>query len=265
VTYLSQTRLNRLRLTVLLLFWQMRSGSILEHILGEIARTARDNGGAPLGRDRFFHETGIKDTDWQGRYWSRWGDAVREAGLAPNQLQEAYPRDVLLTRLAHLSRELGKIPVAAEMRIKRRSDPTFPNDKVFFNRFKTKGALVAALADFCRARPEFADVVSLCGTDAVQTTEAAIPTNKAEQLGFVYLLKSGRFYKIGRSNAVGRRERELAIQLPERSNVVHEIKTDDPPGIEDYWHRRFGDRRKNGEWFQLTPGDVAAFRRRKFM
>jgi hypothetical protein len=28
-------------------------------------------------------------------------------------------------------------------------------------------------------------------------------------LGFVYLIKSGRFYKIGRSNAVGRREREL--------------------------------------------------------
>lgn len=84
-------------------------------------------------------------------------------------------------------------------------------------------------------------------------------------MGFVYLLKAGRFHKIGRTNAVGRQERELAIQLPERAKVVHSIKTDDPTGIEEYWHKRFNNRRKNGEWFELTLSDVAAFKRRKFM
>jgi hypothetical protein len=81
----------------------------------------------------------------------------------------------------------------------------------------------------------------------------------------VYLIKSARFYKIGRTNSAGRREYELAIQLPERASMVHQIKTDDPVGIEEYWHKRFRDKRRNGEWFELSAADVAAFRRRRFM
>src|SRR5260370_1235533 len=62
---------------------------------------------------------------------------------------------------------------------------------------------------------------------------------KNQQFGSVYLLRSGRFYKIGRSNAVGRREREIVLQLPEQAKLVHSITTDDPIGIEAYWHERF--------------------------
>lgn len=84
-------------------------------------------------------------------------------------------------------------------------------------------------------------------------------------VGFVYLLRAGRNFKIGKTNAVGRRERALAVQLSERADTGHVIKTDDPGGIEAYWHRRFADWRKNGEWFELRPEDVRAFKRRKFM
>ncbi len=239
------------------------------HILAEIKRTAQMNGGTPLGTARFRAETGIKSSDWLGKFWARWGDALVESGFEPNALRGPRDADELLENLASFTRELGHFPVADEIKLKARTEPGFPWHNTFA-RFGRKQALVTRLRDFCTAHGD-EDVAALCTAalarlakpDSSAGDEAAV--ERESELGYVYLLKSGRYYKVGRSNAVGRRERELAIQLPEEARVVHSIKTDDPVGIEDYWHNRFGDRRKNGEWFELVAKDVAAFKRRKFM
>lgn len=52
-----------------------------DHLIAEIRRTAELNAGVPLGRLVFFNETGIKESDWKGKFWVRWNDAVREAGI----------------------------------------------------------------------------------------------------------------------------------------------------------------------------------------
>jgi hypothetical protein len=236
-----------------------------EHILQEIKRTAKANDGAPLGRLRFFRETGIKESDWKGKYWARWNDAVSEAGLEPNQKTVAYEEGLLIEKYISLMRELGRFPVVAEIRMKVRADASFPNDRTF-ERFGSKAEFAATILDYCRSRAGYEDAIALCAVIADRSTTNDVEADDAKtSIGYVYLMKSGKFYKLGRSNAAGRRGYELGIQLPEKLKTVHVIRTDDPAGIESYWHRRFEEKRKNGEWFDLGAADVAAFKRRKFM
>ncbi len=235
-------------------------------IIAEIKRTAAQNDGVPLGRDRFERETGIRTADWFGVHWARWSDALVEAGFEPNELQGAFDKDLLLQKYAELSLELQRLPVRGDLALKRRANPEFPHFNTF-ERFGPKREFVRQLAEYCRSKEQFTDIVewcerylNSCKSDSLESTE-----EEEEIIGYVYLFKSGRFYKIGKSNSAGRREYELGIQLPERIETVHVIRTDDPNGIETYWHRRFEPKRKNGEWFELEAADVRAFKRRKFM
>jgi hypothetical protein len=102
-----------------------------QHILEEIRRTAKANGGVPLGFRRFYSETGIKVSDWRGVYWARWSDAVRAAGLEPNQKKIAYADDLLIEKIILLARELGHFPIFSDLRLKSHDDDGFPSDQAF--------------------------------------------------------------------------------------------------------------------------------------
>ncbi len=117
-----------------------------QHILDEIRRMAKSNGGVPIGRGRFERETGIKESDWAGRFWVRWNEAIKEAGFEPNKLNIAHEEEFLLEQYASLIRELGRIPVRGEVIMKRRTDPDFPSAKTF-DRFGNKAQVLAKVAD----------------------------------------------------------------------------------------------------------------------
>ncbi len=236
-----------------------------EHILQEIRRTAEANGGVPLGRRAFLTETGIRQADCIGKYWARWNDAVREAGYTPNQLTARYEDAFLFEKFIELTRALGRIPAQGDLLMRARADAVFP-DPTVYERFGSKASFLQKLAGHCRSCDGFEDVVLLCERHLARIRSfQRKPSPGAPNVGFVYLMKSGKFYKIGRSNSVGRREYDLGLQLPEPLTSVHVIPTDDPPGIEAYWHNRFAAKRKNGEWFELDLADVSAFKRRRFM
>lgn len=236
-----------------------------DEILREVQRTAAANGGKPLGRLAFFRQTGIRENDWRGRFWARWNEVLKDAGFGPNTLVEARPEEVLLKHFADLALELERLPVYSELRLKKRVDPSFPNDKTFM-RLGTKPQLLAKLREYCSANTKYASLLPMI--DAASYTgeaeqSASVRTDSIE--GFVYLVKMGKYYKIGKTFSVPRRHRELALELPEKLKPIHVIRTDDPSGIEAYWHKRFQAKCTNSEWFALTPADVSIFKKRRFM
>jgi hypothetical protein len=233
-----------------------------DFILQEIRRLAAANGGQAPGQNLFAKETGIAPHQWRGRYWARWGDALTDAGFQPNDWNGKSDADAILSGLIAACRHYGRLPTNSELEILRRSDSTIPNPKVIRDNIGRRPDLIAAIAKYIAANPAYSDVMAMLPDRGEQTSNQTPSLKQAE--GFVYLIKSGEFYKIGRSDDVERRLKQITIALPDKAELFHTIRTDDPPGIEAYWHRRFADRRANGEWFKLTAQDVAAFKKRKF-
>ena len=241
-----------------------------EFIISEIRRLAASNGGVPPGEQRFGTATGIARCKWVGLHWLRWSEALAEAGFRPNGLSVRLDSDELLVKLAAFCRELGRFPSHYEIRMQHRSDPAFPGDTTLRRHFGGRRRLAAALRRLALADPAWADLLDLVPEPRAPAPPAgpASPPRPAppprRRQGLVYLLKSGSHYKIGQSRDIEHRLRVIGIALPEPVTLIHTIGTDDPRGIEAYWHRRFAARRANGEWFALGREDVKAFLRRTF-
>lgn len=170
------------------------------------------------------------------------------------------PEAAVLERVASACRHFGRLPTAQELKLYRRQhEPSFPSYDVIQARFGSMVELTARLSEWARGRNDMADIAAMLPAGF----RSAAPT-AGQREGLVYLLRSGPHFKIGRSDEVERRVKQISVALPEAVELIHAIRTDDPPGIEAYWHRRFADQRANGEWFKLSASDVAAFKRRKF-
>jgi hypothetical protein len=76
--------------------------------------------------------------------------------------------------------------------------------------------------------------------------------------GYVYFVGSEEYgvVKIGKANDLSSRIGTIALQLPFRVEVLHSIECANPDAVEKEYHRKFAEKRKNGEWFALTPEDL---------
>lgn len=230
-----------------------------EDILKEIKRTAKENGGKPLGVKAFRRATDIS-AFYISKYWARYSDALEEAGYAPNKPWTRFSDELLIKKTIEKIRQYGRYPTLGELFVEFNKGDDFP-----FHIFKKRKQdyIVELLVSYCNENKGYEDILEACKPiiDKLKKRKAPEDLDTISPVGEVYLIKSGHFYKIGKTKDTIRRGKELRIQLPERMTLIHTIKTDDPAGIEAYWHKRFEDKRKQGEWFDLNSSDVKAFRR----
>lgn len=235
------------------------------NIVEAIKRIAEENGGRAPGSQAFERQTAIRKSDWYPNFWLRWGDALTEAGFKPNEFQIAISGDVLIQKYIELTRELKHLPVEGEIRRQAKRDKTFPSHSVF-RKLGGKEKLLDAVFRYCKEHAGNEDIIVLCENRKAMSkhaTESELQAVSRVTTGFVYLMKSGRHYKIGHTNSTGSRQRQLAIKIPIPPTTIHSIETDDPLGVEAYWHKRFEAKRGEGEWFDLSSEDVRAFKRWK--
>jgi hypothetical protein len=231
---------------------------VRDTILQEIQKLAKANDGQPPGIRSFEQQTDIRESAWRGVYWARWGDALKEAGFSSNEWQGKSEANFILQKYVEAARHYGFLPTGSELQMFHNTHTDFPGVKTVFQHFGSKEGLLSNLRAWVQDKPDLQDIADMFGRE-VENERSAAPKE-----GHVCLIKSGAHYKIGRSDELERRVKQIRVALPEAANLVHSIRTDDPAGVETYWHRRFADRRANGEWFKLSGADVAAFKRRKY-
>lgn len=222
--------------------------------------------GKPPGQKRFQTVSGLTKTKWYGIHWAKWSDALTDAGFTPNRKASATRTDVLAQAYLSLAESLERTPTEGEIRLQRRNDPNFPSHGTFHARLGKKNQLLKTVIEYAKDSNYPSKTISIL-EDAFVPEKPQVEVGAPLQLptGFVYLMKSGKHYKIGHTNSLDRRQYEIGLQLPEKVEPIHSIETDDPSGIEAYWHNRFKEKRLNGEWFSLSPSEVKIFRKRKFM
>lgn len=79
--------------------------------------------------------------------------------------------------------------------------------------------------------------------------------------GYVYMMHgdSTEWYKVGVSVNPTIRRKNLDTKSPFKVSLVAEYYTEDMLAEESKWHTLFAHVRTNGEWFQLSPGDLSQF------
>jgi len=236
-----------------------------DEVHAQIRRLASQRGGK-LSMRAFFSETGVSDQWLRTQPWfAGWNDLMSRLGIEPQQFSNArIPLGELAKSVASLSVELGKWPTEDDIRRARRRDPSFPGLDAI-RPFRRSGALAATVVAIADEQPALHAARSYAEPHLVREPAEVDEHTSARIQGYVYMIRSGRRYKIGKSTDPSRRFREVKLELPEEAHQIHAIPTDDPAGIEAYWHRRFAAKRvRSTEFFELSAEDVRAFRRRAY-
>jgi hypothetical protein len=228
-----------------------------ETVLSEIRRIAKERGGHVSLR-AFLGATGISVKQVLGRYWATWNEALAEAGVTTTSFfRPKVQEGPVVEALAHLVERLKKWPTQNELRLERNRNRSFPTLDVL-RRVSEGAPLSSRVASYCADNSGLSTAARVAAERMEIEKATPVLLGRTPISGYVYMMRSRKRYKIGHTTSPARRHREVRLDLPDPTTVVHAISTDDPSGIEAYWHERFKAKRiRDTEFFTLDSSDVA--------
>lgn len=234
-------------------------------IIKRLQELATERGGH-VSFNLFVSETGIKDK-WLRRqeWWTGWNSLLSEIGLKTREFSvPRTPDSRIAEAVAEIIERDESWPTEDALVRERKRNPSFPSLGVI-SPLRKSGILAKLIVALGETSGQFSKA-SLIAKKHLPSEIDTIDVGSNERVkGYVYMLRSGRSYKIGKSTDPSRRYREVKLELPDETHQVHTIQTDDPTGIETYWHQRFATKRiRNTEFFTLDANDVQAFKRRTY-
>ncbi len=240
---------------------------IKEEVVKVLQKAAKEYGKTP-GEKVFYESSNLNIYILHRLGWENYGELCDDAGIPRNKFDNTqYTKDQLHELFIGAIREKGKWPSRSFLDVKTFKDDSFPGSATFYKALGQvkNGDLPRSILKYVEDKPVFDDVVDICNKTLEEYSGEGKNTEaRRADGGWVYLYKHGQYnqFKIGKTNDLLRRGREITIKLPEKCTLIHSIKTVDMSGVETYWLNRFRKTAEelNGEWFKLSRDDIREFR-----
>src|SRR3990172_9399816 len=174
----------------------------------------------------FYSETGITKHVAEVAFGNQaFSKIQRAAGDEPHKFGiPGRSPDEFFQIYGNVIRDLKEVPTRAEWK-RRKAKPTADS---YLRKLKVSWRQMPfAFQEWAIKQSGWEDVIQICKTHCMNLKQD--PDESEESLpsvGYVYLMKSGKHYKIGKTNSVGRRQYELGTKLPEEAKTIHFIETD---------------------------------------
>lgn len=166
--------------------------------------------GDHIGFRECLKEVGLSEGWLRGQPWfNGWNKLLTDLGLQTRRFEppQRNAADSVAT-LVDLVRRLGRWPTEDELRRERASNKAIAST-AYIRKLRRSGELAALLAPYAEADPTNQTLRTLIA-DASRPEESEIVTSSKDRVqGYVYMLRSGRKYKIGKSTDPSRRFREI--------------------------------------------------------
>ena len=166
-------------------------------ITRRLTQLASERGGHIAFR-AFIAATGLSERWLRDQPWFQgWNALLKEVGLETKSFKvDRTPPETIAEAVAELITRSGKWPTEDELRREKAQNASFPSATIISPMRKT-GELARLIVELGVVRPGFAAAAEIAAKHQVHAPDAVGVDERVK--GYVYMLRSGRSYKIGKS------------------------------------------------------------------